>query len=147
MPFKLTPFYASPELAAAAIETMRTGGLPELQWGRSAAAADTTVGAGVATTVVDHELGPPEPAGPSSGEPGEPDRWGSNLAKLAMLSDHPTLSRAVAAAAHAAGRTGDPSQQLGEAEQAQLDAVLRTVAGKPLRASPAMDVWALGMVM
>ena len=33
------------------------------------------------------------------------------------------------------------------AEQAQLDAVLRTVAGKPLRASPAMDVWALGMVM
>jgi hypothetical protein len=34
-----------------------------------------------------------------------------------------------------------------DAEQAQLDAVLRTVAGKPLRASPAMDVWALGMVM
>merc|ERR1719272_1834315 len=33
MPFKLTPFYASPELAAAAIET--------------------TVGAGVATAVVD----------------------------------------------------------------------------------------------
>ena len=95
MPFKLTPFYASPELAAAAIETMRTGGLPELQWGRSAAAAaaaaaaDPAVGAGTSagtsagataagsgspTAVVEGELGPPEPAGPSSGDPGEPHR-------------------------------------------------------------------------
>jgi len=136
MPFKLTPFYASPELAAAAIETMRTGGLPELQWGRSAAAAaaaaaDPAVGAGTSTGatapgsgsptgVVESELGPPEPAGPSSGDPGEPDRWGSNLAKVAMLSEQPTLSRAVAAVAHADGRGGDPAQQLGEAEQAQL---------------------------
>jgi hypothetical protein len=37
-----------------------------------------------------------------------------------MLSEQPTLSQAVAAAAHAAGRGGDPAQQLGEAEQAPI---------------------------
>ena len=59
---------------------MRTGGLPELQWGRAAAAAaaaaaaEPTVGAGAAAAAIEAELRPPEPAGPSSGHPGEPDR-------------------------------------------------------------------------
>ena len=34
VPFKLTPFYAAPELAAAALETMRLGQLPPVEYDR-----------------------------------------------------------------------------------------------------------------
>ena len=34
VPFKLTPFYAAPELASAALESMRQGALPPLEYER-----------------------------------------------------------------------------------------------------------------
>ena len=91
---------------------------------------------------------PPRAGGPSSGAPGKSDKWGPNLAKLALLSEHPTLAKAVAVASQAAAKAGDPAKSvLSEQEQTMLDGILRTAAGKPLRASPAMDVWALGMIL
>ena len=56
LPFKLTPYYAAPELAAAALETMRLGQLPSLEYHRVA-----------------------------GGAMGEGNKWGPNLAKLALL--------------------------------------------------------------
>ena len=111
IPFKLTPFYASPELATAALETMRLGQLPALEFHRMIGAAD---------------------------------RWGPNLQKLALLSENPTLSRAVAAASTAANRAGDGRGELNRDDLKQLEAPLKMANGKPLRAHPAMDVWALG---
>ena len=94
---------------------------------------EVTVGAG-------HDDGA-EPTGESG-----PDRWGPNLKNLAMLSENPTLARAVAAASHAAARAGDGSQDLNRDEIRQLEAPLKLPSGKPLRAQPAMDLWALGMI-
>ena len=121
IPFKLTPFYASPELAAAALETMRLGELPSLEYRRR------------------------------EGEGGEADgegdnRWGPNLQRLALLSENPTLARAVAAASRAANRAGDGSSEMNRDDLKQLEAPLKLPNGKPLRAQPAMDVWALGMI-
>ena len=157
LPFKLTPYYAAPELAAAALETMRVGGLPEMEWQRlapesvlGAMGGGSGAAAAAAATGEEGEGGgePPRAGGPSSGAPGKSDKWGPNLAKLALLSEHPTLAKAVAVASQAAAKAGDPAKSvLSEQEQTMLDGILRTAAGKPLRASPAMDVWALGMIL
>ena len=125
IPFKLTPFYAAPELAAAAVETMRRGQLPTLEY---------------------------RPGGAEGGEGelmaggDEPDRWGPNLHRHALQPENPTLARQVAAASHAASRAGDGSQQLNRDDIKQLEAPLLLPSGKPLRAQPAMDIWAVGMI-
>ncbi len=126
VPFKLTPCYAAPELAAAALETMRVGQLPELEWSR-VAPLSSSAAAGA-------------------------DRWGPNLQKLAVQPENPTLARAVAAASLAAGRAGgDLRPELGDLrpdEVKQIDAViLQNANGKPLRASAAMDMWSLGLIL
>ena len=80
------------------------------------------------------------------GPTGGADRWGPNLAKLALLGENPTLARAVAAASQVANRAGDGSQELNRDEIKQLEAPLKMANGKPLRAQPTMDLWALGMI-
>ena len=125
IPFKLTPFYASPELATAAVETMRLGELPSLAYHPR----------------VDDPVGGEEDAAAGDGS-----RWGPNLQRLALLSENPTLARAVAAASRAANRAGDGSKELNRDELRQLETPLKLPSGKPLRAQAPMDVWALGMV-
>jgi serine/threonine protein kinase len=122
LPFKLTPYYCAPELAAAALETMRLGELPALEYQRP----------------------PDEPddATPGAGS----DMWGPNLQKLGLVSENPTIARAVAAASQAANKAGDGSQQLNRDDVRMLQAPLKMANGKPLRAQPTMDLWALGMV-
>ena len=149
VPFKLTPFYAAPELAAAALETMRVGQLPPLEYARATAATEAD-GEGV-------------------------DRWGPNLTNLVrcalpslratselcplacrrcehralpqvMLSENPTLARAVAATSSAANQAGGGGADFNRDELRQLEAPLRMANGKPLRASTAMDVWSLGLI-
>ena len=135
LPFKLTPFYCAPELAAAALESFRRGDIPDIEWKRIEGpieAAAKAAGGG---------------EGQENGEGGK-SRWGANLQKLSLLADKPTLAKAVAAASAAAARSGDPAAAvLNGDEAAQLDAPLKTESGKPLRASLAMDVWSLGMIM
>jgi serine/threonine protein kinase/uncharacterized protein YjiS (DUF1127 family) len=123
-PFKLTPFYAPPELAAAALETMRLGQLPSLEYH---AAEGTGAGAGAEAD-------------------GASNKWGPNLRNLALLSENPTLARAVAAASRVANRAGSGASDLNRDDLKQLEAPLKLPNGKPLRAQTAMDVWSLGMM-
>jgi len=135
LPFKLTPFYVAPEIAAATLETMRVGLLPSIEW-------------------VAHTSAPKQ-----STEVKE--RWGSNLERLVLLSDNKTLAAAVAAASSAAQRTFDPLQPgvpLGwgrvscnvsgiSRPQRPADILLRGGHGKPVRANEAQDAWPLGMLL
>jgi len=137
LPFKLTPFYVAPEIAAATLETMRVGLLPSIEW-------------------VAHTSAPKQ-----STELKE--RWGSNLERLVLLSDNKTLAAAVAAASGAAQRTLDPLQpgvplRCGRAScneraatcsgpQRPADILLRGGHGKPVRANEAQDAWPLGMLL
>ena len=129
------PSTARPNSAAAS-RTFRRGDIPDIEWKRIEgpidAAAKAAGGGG---------------EGQENGEGGK-SRWGANLQKLSLLADKPTLAKAVAAASAAAARSGDPAAAvLNGDEAAQLDAPLKTESGKPLRASLAMDVWSLGMIM
>jgi len=56
------------------------------------------------------------------------------------------IARAVAAASQAANKAGDGSQQLNRDDVRMLQAPLKMANGKPLRAQPTMDLWALGMI-
>lgn len=132
IPFKLTPYYAAPELAAAALETMRLGQLPSLEYRRRPPDGGADGGAG-------------DGAGDGAGE-APPGQWGPNLQRLSLLEENPTLARAVAAASHAANRAGAGSSTLNRDDLKQLEAPLKLPNGKPLRAQPPMDVWALGML-
>ena len=80
VPFKLTPFYAAPELAAAALETMRLGQLPPLEYSRAHGPVDAAR-----------------------------DQWGPNLEKQALVAESPTLARAVAQASSVVNAAGDAS--------------------------------------
>jgi len=128
VPFKLTPFYAAPELASAAIATAQAGGLPRLDPGR----LERQQAASSARAL----------------EPLAADRWGANTEKMQLLEGSPTLARAVALVSQAASRGGDQSAAALEADEAaMLEVPLKTAAGKQLRASPLMDLWALGMIL
>ena len=114
--FKLTPFYAAPELASAALETMRLGALPPLEYARARGPVDATS-----------------------------DQWGPNLGKGALLSESPTLARAVAQASSVVNTAGDVGD-FNKDELRQLEAPLKLPNGKPLRAAVAMDIWAVGLI-
>jgi serine/threonine protein kinase len=114
--FKLTPFYAAPELASAALETMRLGALPPLEYSRARGPVDATS-----------------------------DQWGPTLGKGALLSESPTLARAVAQASSVVNTAGDVGD-FNKDELRQLEAPLKLPNGKPLRASVAMDIWAVGLI-
>ena len=89
---KLTPFYAPPELAAAALETMRLGQIPaEFDAAPPDASSPPRWRAAPATQ------------GRADGGAGV-NQWGPNLRNLSLLSENPTLARQVAAASHAANR-------------------------------------------
>ena len=84
------------------------------------------------------KLSPPSAAGCRS--------FSERSEKLALLSENPTLARAVAAASMAANRAGSGSGELNRDDLKLLEAPLKQPNGKPLKASPAMDVWSLGMI-
>lgn len=73
------------------------------------------------------------------------DQWGPNLEKQQLLSESPTLARAVAQASSVINSAGD-AQDFNRDELKQLEAPLKMSNGKPLRASVAMDLWSLGLI-
>ena len=131
LPFRLTPFYTPPELAAAALEAMRLGSIPQIGWTEpTPPAGDAPPGSSNAADSATDSA-----AGSAAGA----DRWGANVKRMPLVAEDKALAQAAAAA------SGDGAA--GRANARHTDAILRNPSGKPLRAAPVQDAWSLGMIL